>query len=59
MQSIARDISGLNLFGGDLDLTVPFMPLVDLWLELEKHIYDKDDIPSLLDWDEENEEFVS
>ncbi|PIL33676.1 hypothetical protein GSI_04300 [Ganoderma sinense ZZ0214-1] len=57
-QSIAREISGLNLFGWEPDPTVPLIPLVDLWLDLDKHICDKD-IPSPLDWQKEEDEIVS
>ena len=57
-QSIVEDISGLNLFGWDIDPTVPLIPLVDLWLELEEHIC-AEDIPSPVDWHKEEEEIVS
>nr|VWO99202.1 Uncharacterized protein [Ganoderma boninense] len=58
-RSIAREISGLNLFGWDPDPTVPLIPLVDLWLELDEHICAEDDLPSPLDWKKEEDEVVS
>ncbi|KAM5537959.1 hypothetical protein V8D89_008435 [Ganoderma adspersum] len=57
-QSVARDIAGLNLFGWDPDPTVPLIPLVDLWLELEEHIC-VEDIPSPVEWHKEEEKIVS
>ncbi len=51
-------MSGLNLFGRDIDPTLPLIPLVDLWLDLGDHMR-SEDIPSPDDWYKEEEEIVS
>ncbi|KAI1786332.1 hypothetical protein LXA43DRAFT_59437 [Ganoderma leucocontextum] len=56
--STAEELYALNLFGWDPDPTVPLIPLVDLWLELEEHVC-AEDIPSPVDWYKEEEEIVS
>ena len=47
-----NDLRGYNLFGWDPDPTVLFLPLVDIWFELPKHL-DESSIPSPLDFHEE------
>ena len=46
------DLRGYNLFGWDPDPTVLFLPLVDIWFELPKHL-NESSIPSPLDFHEE------
>lgn len=55
---IASDILAFNIFGWDPDPSFPFVPLVDLWCELEEHLT-AETIPNPLEWYEEEKRIAT
>ncbi|KAM5537963.1 hypothetical protein V8D89_008439 [Ganoderma adspersum] len=55
---IASDIFAFNIFGWDPDPSFPFVPLVDLWCELDEHLT-AETIPNPLEWYEEEKRIAT